>query len=798
MKKNVILDVLLSKHEISMNKITQGGLPLLYVLLINSVVAEENTIKLDTIEVLGVTPLSGSSLPLEKIPAHVQVVTAEKLQDAQSISLADYMNRYLGSVHINEAQNNPLQPDVYYRGFVASPLLGLPQGLSVYLNGVRFNEPFGDTVNWGLIPQGAIESMSLMPGSNPLFGLNTLGGAISLKTKTGFSAPGHQLEVSGGSWERHSEELSSGWNNGTWGYFVDLHHFEENGWRDFSPTEANQVLGTLSWRGERGELDLTLAANDNNMKGNGAVPIQLHEQQRKAIFTHPDQTVTRMFFSELSGLFDVTDTLQLSGNAYFRQNRIKSFNGDDSDFEACEEPGNSGFVCEEEGSTEEIVEDLQGNQVLVTDVYGALDPDDVLGATNNTSQTHMRSTGGTIQSFFTDDIFGHKNNFVFGAAYDYADVHFESDTELGLLTDTRGTTGSGVFVEEAHVRLNTLTETYGMYFSDSFSVTDELTVTFAGRYNHSTITMQNQYINGEDKLSGKHSFDRFNPSAGFTYQLMDNLGMYGNYSESARVPTPMELSCADEDDPCKLPNAFVADPPLEQVIAKTWEGGFRGNLNNLMNQGDLNWNVGFFHTTNHDDIIFHRGGDSISEGFFSNIGKTLRYGVETGLTINQSELFSSIDDWHFSTNYTYLNARFLDGFTIQNPLNTSQALGVKRGDRIPGLPEHIYKASLAVDLWKRWTIGIDAQYSGDQFFRGDEANITDPLGGYWLFGVRTALKINDHIALFGKVDNIFDRKYKTFGVYGEADEVLGDSFDDGRFVGPGMPRAGWIGIRLSM
>lgn len=781
-----------------MKKVAQGLLPLLYVLSMNHAVAEENTIKLNTIEVLGVTPLSGSGVPLDKVPAHVQIVNSEQLQDAQSISLADYMNRYLGSVHINEAQNNPLQPDVYYRGFVASPLLGLPQGLSVYLNGVRFNEPFGDTVNWDLIPPGAIESMTLIPGSNPVFGLNTLGGAISIKTKTGFSAPGHQLEVSGGSWERHSQELSSGWNNGTWGYFIDLHRFEENGWRDFSPTLANQALGTLSWRGDRGELDLTLAANDNNMRGNGAVPIQLHEQQRKAIFTHPDQTITRMFFSELSGLFDVTDTLQLSGNAYFRQNRIKTFNGDDSDFEACEESGNAGFVCEEEGNTEEIVENMLGNQVLVTDLYGALDPDNTLGATANTSQTHTRSTGGTIQSLFTNDIFGYKNNFIFGAAYDYSDVHFEQNTELGLLTDTRGTSSSGIFVEEAHVRLNTLTETFGIYFSNNFSVTDDLAITLAGRYNHVTLTMKNQYINGEDKLSGQHVFDRFNPSAGFTYQLMDNVGMYGNYSESARVPSPMELSCSHEEDPCKLPNAFVADPPLEQVIAKTWEGGFRGHLNDLIDQGDLNWNVGFFHTTNHNDIIFNRRSGNISKGFFSNIGKTLRYGVETGLTMNKAELFSTIDDWHFSTNYTYLNARFLDGFTTQNPLDNDQALRVTRGSRIPGLPEHIYKASLGVDLWKHWTIGIDAQYSGNQFFRGDEANITDPLGGYWLFGLRSELKVNEHIALFGRVDNIFDRKYKTFGVYGEADEVLGNSFDDGRFVSPGMPRAGWIGVRLSL
>ena len=781
-------------------------LGLLYGLSVNNAMAEQTeqakqvdtkVVELENIEVVGITPLAGSSVPLYKVPTHMQSVTSEDLQGAQSVSLADYMNRYLSGVHINEAQNNPLQPDVYYRGFVASPLLGLPQGLSAYVNGVRFNEPFGDTVNWDLIPKGAIDTMSLAPGSNPLFGLNSLGGAISIQTKTGFSAPKHELEVSGGSWERHSEELTSGWNNGTWGYFIDLHHFEEEGWRDFSPTEANQVFGSLSWRGDRGELDLTLAATDNNMKGNGAVPIQLHEQERKAIFTHPDQTTTRMFFSELSGLFDVTDTIQLSGNAYFRQNRIKSFNGDDSDFEPCE--FDESLICDEE---DEVAESMQGDDILTSSVYGNHDPEEILGATNNTGQTNMRSAGGTFQSMFNEAIFGHENTFIFGAAYDYSDVHFESDTELGLLTDKRGTTGSGVFVEEAHVRLNTVTETYGFYFSDSFSVTDELTVTFAGRYNHSSIRMANQYVEegGEDKLTGNHNFDRFNPSGGFTYKLLDNLGMYGNYSESSRIPTPMELSCADEDDPCKLPNAFLADPPLAQVVSKTWEAGFRGDLDNLSDSVKFKWNAGFFHTTNHNDIIFNRGGDSISEGFFSNIGETQRYGVEAGFNGRVSELFSSIDDWHFSSNYTYLNATFRDGFTIQDPLDddNEDGIGVSKGNRIPGLPEHIYKATVGVDLWKRWSLSLDAQYSGDQYLRGDEANVTDPLGGYWVFSARTEFKVNEHVAIFGKINNIFDRDYKTFGVYGDASEVLGDDYDNGRFVSPGEPRAGWIGIRLSM
>jgi iron complex outermembrane recepter protein len=762
-------------------------LPSAFCLVVSgSALAEEQEpVELSTVEVVGVTPLQGSGVSADKIPANVQTVSSKQLQKAQTISLSDYINRYLGSVSVNEAQNNPLQPDIYYRGFVASPLLGLPQGLSTYVNGVRFNEPFGDSVNWDLIPQGAIDNMALYPGSNPVYGLNTLGGAISIRTKTGFSAPGHQIEVYGGSWDRHSEELTTGWNNGTWGYFLDLHHFEEEGWRNFSPSKADQVFGTLSWRGDRGSLDLTLGANDNKLKGNGAVPVQLQALDRKAVFTHPDQTVTRMFFSELEGSYDLTNDVQLSGNAYFRQNRIFTFNGDDSDFDECD--FNDALLCNEEG---EQAININGNSVAASDA--------VEGATNNTSATYMRSRGGTLQAAFNQDLFEHQNNLIVGTTYDNASVHFSSDTELARLTEDRGTVGSGISINDARVRLNTTTETYSFFLSDSFSITDKLTATFAGRYNNVSIDLANQFIDGEDKLSGQHSFDRFNPSFGMTYQALDNLNVYGSYSESARVPTPMELSCADEDDPCRLPNAFVSDPPLKQVVANTWETGVRGDFNRLLSKGELKWNLGYFHTINNNDIIFNRGGDSISEGFFSNVGKTRRHGMEAAVTTNYPQLFSTIDDWHFSANYTYLRAEFLDSFVIQNPLNTEQPALVSNGDRIPGIPEHIFKASIGVDLWQKLFLGINGTFSGNKVFRGDEANLTSSLSGYWIFNATAEYKITKNFALFGKVDNIFDAKYNTFGVYGQADEVLGNAFNDGRFVSPGAPAAGWIGVRLSL
>ena len=105
------------------------------------------------------------------------------------------MNRRFTSVFVNEIQGNPFQPDINYRGYTASPLLGTPQGLSVYVDGVRLNQPFGDIVSWDLIPRAAIASTTLIPGSNPLFGLNTLGGALSVQTKNGRSDPGTSVQA---------------------------------------------------------------------------------------------------------------------------------------------------------------------------------------------------------------------------------------------------------------------------------------------------------------------------------------------------------------------------------------------------------------------------------------------------------------------------------------------------------------------------------------------------------------------------------------------------------------------------
>jgi outer membrane receptor for monomeric catechols len=181
--------------------------------------------------------------------------------------------------------------------------------------------------------------------------------------------------------------------------------------------------------------------------------------------------------------------------------------------------------------------------------------------------------------------------------------------------------------------------------------------------------------------------------------------------------------------------------------------------------------------------------------------------------LNLPQLFSSIDDWQLSLNYTYLNARFLDSFATANPEETNESEGaaresenkdgdgmlvVTRGDRLSGIPEHIFKAAITVNLWKKLTLGINGQYSGEQVFRGDEANTQPHLAGYWLFNMTADYKFNKNFSVFGKLDNIFDARYNSFGVYGNASEVLGSQYNDGRFVSPGAPLGAWIGVRLSL
>ena len=281
------------------------------------------------VDVVAATPLAGTDLALDEIPSPVQTATARDIEQSGSLDLADLLNRRLNGVHINENQENPFQPDVNYRGYTASPLLGTPEGISVYMDGVRQNQPFGDIVAWDLIPKIAISEVALMPGSDPLFGLNTLGGAVSIQTKDGHSQPGVTLQVNGGSFGRRAGEFEYGGSNSKGlSWYAAGNLFREDGWRQDSPSEVRQVFGKAGWTRGRTSAALSFGYADNWLTGNGLQDSRFLAQSYSSVYSIPDVTWNRSPSLTLSVRHNATSNLTFSGNAYFRYIRADTTNGD--------------------------------------------------------------------------------------------------------------------------------------------------------------------------------------------------------------------------------------------------------------------------------------------------------------------------------------------------------------------------------------------------------------------------------------------------------------------------------------
>jgi len=729
----------------------------------------------DKVEVVGATPIQGLGIDRDKVPANVQVLTSDVLTRTGGVSISEQMTVGAQSVHANEATTNPFQPDLQFRGFVGSPLLGLPQGIAVYQNGVRLNEPFGDTVNWDLMPTNAVAGMNLMPGSNPLFGLNALGGAISVQTKTGFTHARHAARYQAGSFGRQMIQAETGGNNGRVSYFAAGTLLDEKGWRAESPSQVRQLFGDVEWRGRQSTLNATVTSAANQLVGNGAAPIQLLDEDRTAVFTYPDETTSKMTMLTLRGHHAPKPTVSFDGVAFYRGASIRTFNGDDSDYDECENPAFEEFLCGDEGGGEPIEDQLE--RMIQVDDH------DELNGTNNTSRTVTNGWGGSLQATLTAPLAQRSNHFVTGLTFDGGRSRYRADTEIARLTEARGTVGTGLFDEEAAVRLRTRVSHVGAYLADFFTVTPRVTLMGSARFNHSRLTLHDQIGSA---LNGDHSFSRVNPALGATVSLSAEVTGYGSLSLSSRAPAPSELSCADPEDPCRLPNAFLADPPLKQVVARTVEGGVRGR------RASVSWNASVFRTANRDDIMFISSGALRNTGHFENVGDTLRTGLELGAAGSARAM-----QWGLA--YSFLLARFDAPLTLSSPNHPDEEAGeieVEAGDRLPGVPQHNLKASLSGTI-RRLTLGGNMLRTSNNYLRGDEANLLPAIDGFTLANATASYALARQVRLTGRITNIFGSRYSTFGLLGEADEVLGGDYEDPRFLSPGAPRAAWVGLEIS-
>jgi iron complex outermembrane receptor protein len=739
--------------------------------------------ELPPVEVIGASPLIGSGIDRNTVPAETHVLDSNDLTREGTPDLVNSLNRQVSGVNLDSASGNPYQPTFFYHGYAASPLQGTPQGLAVYVNGVRFNQPFGDTVDWDLIPDIAIDRINL-EGSNPVFGLNALGGSVNVQLKNGFNWQGFEADVSGGSFGQIQGEFQYGKQAGNASTYVAGSVLHQGGWRDLQSTDLQNIFGDVGWRSDRAELHLNITAAHSVLNGPGSSPVQLLAVDPSAQFTAPNQVNNQYASLSLNGTVDITDTTSVQALVYYRYFLQRVTNGNAPNNAPCTD--GSGLLCFDGGFS--------------TTLGGAFIPNFLNGGPYSElddQTTNTNAYGASAQVTNADDVFGLKNNFVAGLSFDGAQTMFSAVSYIGGLTALdRVFVGPGVVIDEpgtnSPVRVAISNATYGLYFADTLNLTPRLALTVSGRFNAALIDLNDQ--NGGD-LTGNHTYNHFNPAAGITYQFAPWLTAYAGYAVANRAPTPAELSCAGPNNSCSLANFFVGDPNLQQVVSHTLEAGLRGNVAPFEG-ARLSYNLALFRSNLDDDIAFI---NSVTQGraYFANIGQTRRQGVDVGAQLKT-------DRWLAYVAYTYVSATFQSGFVEasgNNPAADANGnLTIRPGNRLPGIPANQLKFGANYKVTDKWTVGASAILASSAFLFGDEANLTPPLPGYFTMNLTTTYQLTKNVQLFAWAENITNARYYTFGTFSPTSSVFlaqAPGATNPRSFSPAAPIGGFGGVRVT-
>ena len=732
--------------------------------------AAEAPSQLPTVEVIGSVPLPGLNVPRSQLPGNVQTADDAQINQSGAGGLAQFLHQNFSGLSVNEVQGNPYRIDVLYRGFRLSPTLGAAQGLSVFLDGVRINEAFGDVMNWDLVPEAALAGVTLVPGSNPLYGLNTLGGALVLTTKSGLTHAGTEVELGAGSFGRARVELNQGRTLGEgWHAFVSATAYRESGWREQSPSDLGNLyvkfgrsLGATDWT-------LSLARADSRTRGNGLVPDELIVARRSVLYTFPDTTRSASTLVSLAAQQRLDAERVASGVAYVRTSSTRAQTGD-----------------------------LNGDYVDFVDACkGAAPPCDPSAAPAtallNQSFTRQRSAG--LNLALAQHSGSHK--FVVGAAIDASRVSYRQTTQQAGFTADREVVADAGSVLEEQARLDGSSSTASVYATDTVALGERTHVTASARWNQTRV--RNHLVNLIGDTDETFRYAKLNPALGATQQVGDGFTLFANASQGTRVPTAIELGCADAANPCVLPTGLQSDPYLKQVVSRTLEAGLRWTPG----EGSR-FNLTLYRIANRDDIVFVRAQAS-QFGYFVNIPRTRNQGLELAWRQRLSAASS------LRINYGHLDATYQFDGELNTPLE--QAVQVRRGTRVAGIPRELLNLGLETRLTgisEGLRVSLDAQFSSSRRIAGNEDGALTAqgagfakTGGYGLVNLRVNHEIAPGLEWLARVSNLLNRRYETYAQLnrslfpGGALVQPGDAPGVARFVAPGAPRSLWVGLRVA-
>lgn len=815
----------------------------------NAVWAQSENDVLREVKVISATPLEGVGLSIDQIPSNVQVIHAkDDLSGANN--LADLLNSNLGSVNIVNSTGNPFQNDVTYRGFMATSLLGAPVGLSVYLDGVRMNEPFGSNTNWDLIPNNAISSIQLLPGSNPMFGLNTLGGALSLTTKNGNDDAGMSLKSTVGSFGRKAFQFESGWVNQELGtdHFISANFDKQDGYRDHSGSDVKQLFGKTRWRGQGDapNLELSMALADTSMNGTQALPNSMLNNPRSA-YTWPDNTSNQMVLVNLKADKKLSENSLFVGNLFYRAANSKSLNSNANYDDGCTSVINEINQCYKDFIT-------GTGTAKNTLTYGTTNPNpynfarytDGLNSSIVNGSPKQQTIGTNVQVTNFGKLSDRDNIFILGAALDFSKITYNQDTWLAHLVDyqtvidftnpryyfggsnpsvgTGGFSGSGLIKNVSLASKNT---DLSLYLTDTLSVNERLDLTGALSYNITKLTQAgatHQYLNDDGGYSWRDDTNKlfyYNPSY---------IGQYVYKSTSPYYST-------------------VAKPSRAGYTAK--EGPQTSSLDGDHNYQRLNPAIGFSFTPNDDKRLNIFGSYSESmraptaielscadpaspcalpTGFNGDpdlkavVAKTLELGSR-GLIGQNSMWNAAIFDTRTANDiqFTFDGSNGLGYFKnvgatervgmefgISSKVDKlfisanygyvnasyksafSAANGeVTAGNKMPGIANQNLKFRGAFNLTPELLIGANILRSGSQIAYGDETNTDNKVPGYTLLNLDIHYKVNKELILFGLVNNALNTKYYAYGLSGGTNIYTGKNE---QFKTPGPARSLYVGL----
>ncbi len=750
------------------------------------------------VDVVSETPLAGTALQVNQIAGPVQTVTAADITNSGALEVADVMNRRLNGVYINEMQGNPFQPDVNYRGYTASPLLGTPEGLSVYVDGVRQNQPFGDVVSWDLIPKDAISEITLVPGSDPLFGLNTLGGALSVQTKSGLTNPGVSGSVLYGSSGRKSVDGQWGGGQATgFNWFLSGLGFHETGWRTESPSDVRQGFARLGWRTARTDLALTMSYAYNTLIGNGLQDYRLLEANYSSVYSIPDSTANRSPAFNFIARHSSSDNLTFTGNAFFRNIRNElinaNFNGDEIGNDIYQPTSQEQAVLAAAGYTgfptsgANITNTPFPKWPCIAEALELGSPDSTCDGLNIYSKEVQTEYGFSGQfTWIASPAIG-RNQLAAGASIDRNNISYTQTTDYAyvlpnytLVSVPAWQDGSTVDANgnpvNTQVGLKGHAPNWSLYFADTLTLLKTVNVTVSGRYNRDTIDNLDLLnpVAGIGSLTGDYTYQRFNPAVGITWSPVPSVNGYARFSQGSRAPTSIELGCADPNAPCSLPNALSSDPPLQQVVTNTWEVGVRGKPE-ISFVRNLNWNVGAFRAENRNDILFISS-VVLGTGYFQNFAKTQREGFD-------ADLDGRIGPVTWGFNWTFLSATYQSTETVDGSANNtsdsalagypglSGNIYIHPGNRIPLIPKQTGKAYLDYQATKKLGFDLDEVVVSSSYARGNENNAYQADGvyylgpgvapGYAITNFRGHYDLTRHLQFAVQIDNLFNHEYYT-------------------------------------